>query len=481
MSSLQSSSWSDPSSLMFAEFEIYRDLGSKCSHARTWAIPLVTHEWLESCVLTWSHLSPALSPTYTISTGQQYGMSYPNSLGERGWTKEAIKRWADAEERKEERDKGRRSVEELIRLEEEEKRGEGMVMDEEGKSTEVEGDEDVEMETEEKQQNQVVKEVPVIEVRRQQSKEKPSSKTSLLEKGKEKEVAKPISKTKAKKPRTVEDQVMDVDRNEDESTPAPEPTRPRSRSKPVSNPAKPGSPPPFPARTETPEQPKRKKTSTTEPTKLSKETSKTNQDENGSSALSEAEDDDDDDEGSKSTSSSSSLPPSAKAMSKHFNQIDSHNLVQPGSKRAAAGKARAALHVAMEDKNKFELEQKSSAKKTGLGPRRSSQGLGPKEGGSSPIKKRKVKREEGSEDEDDLAKDVNDENEEEKPVIKKSRGKAKAKREITEDVEVDEDVPKKKAKVAVNKTLKNVTTQDGTTQEGAISSFDNPPRAKPVP
>lgn len=50
-------------------------------------------------------------------------MSYPNSLGEKGWTKEAVRRWADADERKEEREKGRRSVEELIRIEEEEKGG----------------------------------------------------------------------------------------------------------------------------------------------------------------------------------------------------------------------------------------------------------------------------------------------------------------------------------------------------------------------
>jgi len=446
--------------------------------------------------LTWSHLSPALSPTYTISTGQQYGMSYPNSLGEKGWTKEAVRRWADADERKEEREKGRRSVEELIRIEEEEKGGERMVMDE-GKSTEVEGEngdeDDVEMETKEKSikkpvkastvEEKVVKEVPVIEAP-PRSKEKSTSKKSLSEKGKEKEATKPISKTKLKKPRPLEDDVMDVDQVQDESTPAPESARPRSRSKPVPNPAKTVSPPPFPPRAETPEQPTRKKNSTAKPSKLSKETrpvesTKENQDENGSSALSEADDDDD---GSNSSSSSSNLPQSAKAMSKHFNQIDSHNLVQPGSKRAAAGKARAALHVAMEDKNKFELEQKSSAKKTGLGPRRSSQGLGPKEGASSPIKKRKVKREEGSdEDEDDLVKDVNDENEEEKPVIKKGRGKAKAKREITEDVEVEEEMPKKKAKVAVNKNLKNVTTQDGTTQEGAVSSFDNPPKAKPVP
>ncbi|GAA5876458.1 hypothetical protein JCM16303_003542 [Sporobolomyces ruberrimus] len=480
------------------------DIGSKCVHAKSWSIPLVTHLWLESCVLSWSLLSPALSPAYTIHSSSIEGTMFPTILGWRNWTKEAIQKWADSDERREEREHGRKGVEELEREEKERnaldaeegtrdqmendeeepvavvvekpiatKRGESAKVAREVEKMDVEEPE-VEQRPEgtpkdgveekkdarpasesPKKQTKNTKEIPVVEIVRQE-RMKPPSKT----------YGKGSPATAA--PVAPRDEAMDVDENEDVSTKSKAKEAPRARSK--SKSTKPPSPASRArARESTPERPAKK-------TKTSKARAK---EDNDSSALTDAEDGQDGEDSS--SSSEASPPPSAKAISKHFGQIDAHNLVQPGSKRAAAGKARAALHVAMEDKNQYEQEQKSSARKGGATRRRSSQG---RESGS-PSKKKKVKAEEpddeDSEGNESKAEEEEEEEEEEEPepepVVKKVRGKAK--RASTEDT-AEDSMPKKKAKV-VNKNLKAAQKEDTTTQEGVISSFDNPPRAKPAP
>lgn len=454
-------------------------------HAKSWSIPLVTHLWLESCVISWSLLSPALSPAYTISASAIEGTMFPTILGWKSWSKEAIRRWADSEEKREEREKGRRGVEELERDErdgddqdegeerEEEQPRDGMQIEEEQTYTtrDLEDQEqkmEVDDHDEAKDNNPDVPEAEAVEEGQEEKISERKAKEVAVADVPPLREAKPSSKTSSKKKQVekgptdtkVNSRADAVDMARNEEAPA------RSRSKSANA----TSPRPVPRDNKTPDRPV-KSTKSTKPVAVKE------QDDNDSSALTDDDDaGDKDEDGEGSSSSESSLPPSAKAISKHFNKIDAHNLVQPGSKRAAAGKARAALHIAMEDKNQFDQEQKSSAKKGAAATTRRRSGAG-RESGTPTKKRKRVKTEVATDDEADEEQADEEEAEEEdsKPVIKKGRGRAK--RASTVD-DGETAAPKKKAK-AVHKNLKNAKEENGATQEGAVSSFDNPPRAKP--
>ncbi|GAA6018796.1 hypothetical protein JCM11491_003452 [Sporobolomyces phaffii] len=440
------------------------DVGSKCSHAKQWAIPLVTHVWLEACVLAWDLVDPALAPAYTVHATAHGGTLFPTVLGSTPWTRAAIRAWAESDERRDEREHGSRSVAELERLERE--RDADMDLEERGADGDEGANEDEDDGGGFRPDDEDVKMKPVD---LDDAERRAAAGTSVGNGRGTATAVKPSAKTPSRAT------AMDVE------DAAPSPPRGTSKS------AKPPSPPPPPVREVTP--PAR----VAKPSKRTKARDAPRADGGDSSALTEDDQDDDKDNKSSSSSSSSSSsesspPPSAKQMSKHFNQIDAHNVVQPGSKRAAAGKARAALHVAMEDKNQFDQEQKSSARKAGGAGgagavrRRSSQGResgSPTKTTTATTKKRKIKAEASSDEEGD---NQEEEEEDTKPVIsKKARGKQKRASNggDDDDGEIVEAPKKKKAKV-VNNNLKTAQKEDATTQEGAVSSFDNPPKAKPL-
>ncbi|GAA5936722.1 uncharacterized protein JCM15063_001967 [Sporobolomyces koalae] len=421
------------------------DIGSKCEHAKTWSIPLVTHLWLESCILSWSFLSPALSASYLVSSSStEGGTLFPTILGSRAWTRDAIAKWNEMDARRDEREKGKKGVDEL-ELEEDERlndaRTSQSIRRPPSPAPRPPAPVRVVLETLEPDQSET------------NGTKRPRSITNTTSAELSKTAGESDSPVKPKA--TVREPISAA---QEEDVPAP----PRARSKSAV------AVEPVDVRKEPATTPTRQKPALENI-------------ENDSSALS----DNDDPDGSSSSTSSgrASPPPSAKAISKHFNLIDPHNLVQPGSKRAAAGKARAALHVAMEDKNQFELEQKSSARKggnvgagTGVTKKRLSQGRE----SHSPTKRRKVKKEEETNTSETELQELqaDQDQEDSKPVTKK--GRTKATRDSTDDT-TDSAPPVKRKKVA-NKALDKAVNADAlTTQEGgAVSSFDNPPNAKPA-
>lgn len=192
---------------------------------------------------------------------------------------------------------------------------------------------------------------------------------------------------------------------------------------------------------------------------------------------------------STSSQSTSDFPASANRLSKTFNQISNENLVVAGTKRGAAAKAAAKVAVAMADRNRFEQEQRSSAVK---GKKRASTASGLGGGASqgrsqSPTKRGKRGRSgtgSGTEAEREDDDDDEEEEEEKEPTPPPAPVKKAKKRVAKEDEGEDAPAPPAKKKKVEHKALKTVQASAGgagTTQEGgAVSSFDNPPKAKPV-
>ncbi|GAA5896329.1 hypothetical protein JCM6882_000985 [Rhodosporidiobolus microsporus] len=467
------------------------EYGSKVSHARSWSIPLVTHLYLEACILSWSLLSPSLHPSYTLSSASGNGAGgtasethFTTILGATGWTREGIREWAERDEVKEMRELALRGIDELQAENDrrEQVGGGGVVGGGEtprivglGIDADEDGDEAMlppppvmparapskpPREREERAQSTLfVSESvgprgasaapsPRIGAVTEKSKGREREKTAEPIRGgggKEKEKEKEASgkkSAKGKEPAKKAD-AMDVDGaadEEDDKVGALETPRVGGKSK--ANPRD-----------------KRKRSSTL------------------SSANSSSDDGD--------SSSDESLPPSAHRVTESFAKIDAANLVAVGSKRGAAAKARAALVDVMKDRNKFEQEQRSSHKKKN-GGRGSMAGLSQRS--ASPIKRGGGRDGEESEEEEE-------EEEDEQPAQKKKKRPAKEVEpkkaaDDSDDSNIEIAPPpakkKKKASKPESKALKAVQASAGgagTTQEGggAVSSFDNPPKAKPAP
>ncbi|GAA5969116.1 hypothetical protein JCM3765_002184 [Sporobolomyces pararoseus] len=480
-------------------------LGSKCLHAKNWNIPLCNHLWLESCVLSWQFLSPALSINYQVEQGGGGGTMFPTILGWRGWTKDAIDKWNLSEERKEERERASKSVDELEKEEEQARTIERMaqqeVVEEEEKDQMEIGEmmiddekENVQKEEEEEEEQakttsttKLEKVLPVQEKKRSSTKDQELVPVVDIVNNNNNDNNNKKKKISSKSKTTNGDD-DDKEQAQVRAREEVEPIRARSKSTKLVSPVRPPPPeeeeeqtPPVRSKSRTP----KKKSSKPLPAPPPADVVNGEKEEAESSALS------DDDSSSTSSSSSDEEKKPTPQMSKHFNQIDPHNLVPLGSRRAAAVRGQAKLHDVIEDKNKYDLEQKkknNSAKKGtgGGGARRSSQiGTTRGESGSPSKGKKKVKSEEEIESDLEM-NEGEEEEEEEKPVVqKKVRGKTKrASTEDGDDGDGDQKPMKKKQRV-VNKNLKSVKAGgggdgDSTTQEGgAISSFDNPPKAKP--
>ncbi|GAA6003002.1 hypothetical protein JCM10207_001937 [Rhodosporidiobolus poonsookiae] len=452
------------------------EFGNKVSYARQWSLPLVTHLWLEACLQTWSLLPPSLHPSYTLSgsssslagASETHFTSVVGAAGGAAWTRETIEAWAAREEVRAAREDALRKVEELE--EEAERQREstgGMEVDSEAAEGEEEREELVEAPS--KKEKEPVKETEKAKKRTERAQSSAVPDTLVTgdkpprSRSKSKEAAPPAKDTSKKGRQRASSRATNADADADamnvDAAPAPAPA-----------PAKP---------LETPRA--GKTTGKTKPTKRKRSGS-------ASSSLSSND---------SSSSSDESLPPSAKTMSRTFALISDDNVVLAGSKRGAAAKARAALVDAMKDRLKYEAEIKSSGKKKGHGG--ASQSQGQSQRGSSPRKKAADGGESG------------DEADEPEAVARKAAGKKRPPKEIVKEVEPDDDEhdehdelaappPKKKVKSAapqaakkkaqqqvdtaplVKKALKAARDAEATTQEGtagAVSSFDNPPKAKP--
>ncbi|GAA5971064.1 hypothetical protein JCM11641_004129 [Rhodosporidiobolus odoratus] len=512
------------------------EYGSKVSHARTWSIPLVTHLWLEACLQTWSLIPPSLSPAYILSSSSSSSSSAAQSggggggggasethfttiLGTTGWTRGMLEEWAERDEVSELREVAMRGVDELEReaeLEMEESArlyGEGEGEGEGGRDGRVSGgDVEMEVEVDHRQEEAVMPPPPPVAstsasaaaaATKKQSREARAQSTVLvsdtlaLAQGSEKQK----DKVKKGKQRAVdEDEDQDEEDQDQDENEGMDPVKSTSKAKKAktaatarsTSPVAQGGPskPPseiskatngaLPAPAETPKPAKKKIANA----------SKRKRGESGSSPLSS--------DHSSSSSSEASPPPSANRFKQTHASISSDNLVVRGRRNAAtaAGKK---LSVAMEDRNMFEAELKSSARKGKGGSQGDGIGMGRGRGrrSASPSKKKgtgKKKEEEDEEDEETggKEKDEGEEEEEAEELVKKSKKRPPKDVEpkSDDDDEPHPPPPKKKAKTATAKppaaapkALKVVQASAGgaTTQEGAVSSFDNPPRAKPVP
>ncbi|GAA5826527.1 hypothetical protein JCM11251_002412 [Rhodosporidiobolus azoricus] len=451
------------------------EYGSKVSHARSWHIPLVTHMYLEACILSWSLLSPTLHPSYTLSgtgtssfTGGASETHFTTILGSTGWTKDVIKKWADREEVRAMRAQALRGVDELEaeRLREIEPVT-GLGIDVDGIGGKEDGDDEDEA---------MLPPLPVAPVRA---------------------TSRPLREDRAHSTLLVSESIAPRGLSTAPSTVHVAPTSEREKT------AEPSRPPPKGRedKEKSVEKKSNKPSSTTNGRRKSADTmdvddggeeevrdrpgrletpraggkSKANPPDKRkrSSTLSSADSSSGDDDGS--SSSDESPPPSAHRVTESFAKIDAANLVAVGSKRGAAAKAKAMLADAMLDRNKYEAEQRSSHKKKN-GGRNSNIGGDLSQRSASPSKK-------GG------ARCGRAESEEDQPAQKKKKRPAKEITPKAEDDDGDVDIappPAKKKKQAESKPLKVVQASVGgavTTQGtgGAVSSFDNPPRAKPVP
>ncbi|KAK4057178.1 regulator of Ty1 Transposition [Microbotryomycetes sp. JL221] len=186
---------------------------------------------------------------------------------------------------------------------------------------------------------------------------------------------------------------------------------------------------------------------------------------------------------SDSSSSSSSLdePPSATAITRAYTIIDTENIVLGGTRRLAAVKGAAKLADLMPDANRFALEQKSnSAHKKRKRLSTNVVGSGGVDVGGSLKKIGKRNQAHDDDDDDDTSESEQDEPEGLTKKVRSMTKLDKRRKNVTTQNEDDQD----KETIQKNKKLKgrlNQIQQTGTTQQSGdqISSFDNPPHAKP--
>lgn len=447
------------------------EYGSKVQHARTWGLPLVTHLWLEALILEWRFIPPSTHSSYLLPLASSFGASSTNFaaiLGDTAYTRDSIAKWAERDEVQQMRKEALRPVEELERLEREEEerrraklaqRAEAIAQeegedesDDEQSVVEAEGAADgAADEVDDAARNLPTppdqpRKPPVSTTAPPKPPRQLSTAVGDTLDGRAEPVAGP-SKERSKTPHdpraapakvrpTVKDDLMDVD---GEAEAMVTPARP---AKPV------------------------KKTAAKDSTAASKPINGANgKKRQRSSSLSSA---------SSSTSDEDDLPQPAKAMRKTFAQISDENLILGGTKRGAAAKARQALAVAIEDRNAFEKELKSSGRKKKYGE---ALGGASRRRSRSPTKKA-THDGDGSDDE-----------EEDEPESSAPKTKVKAKRPSKEEEEEDEiERPKKKPKSAADvvkagakSAVKALQASAGATntQDGVVSSFDRPPHGKP--
>lgn len=236
---------------------------------------------------------------------------------------------------------------------------------------------------------------------------------------------------------------------------------------------------------------------------------------------------------STSSSSGDSSPPPPTSITRTFTLIDQENIIIGSSRRAAAGRATALLAQQMPDAIKFAQELKSSGHKKRRRLSSHQQSSQPQRTGN----KRADESGDDDDDDDDDDEEEDDEADEPRAVVEKGVGRTGKKGPVKraappvratssrnesdndnddDDDEADERAAngrgsddddeddgdssaiapskkRKKTKVAAvtpksrvvatgakkGSRLAQVTQGETTTQEGAVSSFDNPPKGKP--
>lgn len=403
------------------------EFGAKVKHAQQWNIPVVTHVWLENCISEWTLIPAGASRSFLPSVNP--ATNFMTLLGHTELKREAVKKWAALPRSIEARDDALKPWEDEVEPEREE--DEPVEMEVDG-AVEAFGDVEA-MEVEEPER------VQQIEFDDDDDDEPEVVVPKAKGKGKAKEVAPPKSKATATKkdkpkPKSKDPSVLRSNGGPSPRDPVPGPSK---KKKAAPTPAPETSEPDTESDEEHDVPPKASTSAATPivaPTAASRRTAV-------SSVLTSAE---------SSSSSEEEFTPK--------NIFTGNNLVV--GKRGAASQAAKKLETQMQDANRFAIEQRASS-----GKKRRRE--------SHPHVK-----EEGDDDDEDGEEDEDEREDVKRKVVKKERER------VVPPSSMEKPVLKRKKAPATKKVLaKSVIGRSGVadadTQEGAISSFDNPPHAAP--
>ncbi|GAA6004207.1 uncharacterized protein JCM10292_007290 [Rhodotorula paludigena] len=516
------------------------EFGAKVMHARQWHIPLVTHLWLEALVLEWRLLPPSSHPAYVLSPSTSAPTNFMTLVGDSGYTLEGLRRWAARDENREahrratrpvdeleadewarERARERRGESERAREMEEAKRAEGEARE---RARAARGEEEEEEEEEGRARDGGRRASVVADSRPPEARPARMLLDDHDDDDEDEGLPSPARvharapKAKEKTPAPVE-QPASKDKDKGKSTAAVSKAASSNTLRQVSTDDVEGTRRPAVVAqadkmdVDGEDGADRDRLTTPRPVKGQKRFPK-DKDRRTTSSLSDLDSDDgdkpvvlggngketkqkpvkkqsvsarSDSEDESSTSSSDDLPPSANAIRKTFAQISDENLVLAGSKRGAAAKAAALLADAIRDRNAYEKELKSSGRKGGAAGHAGAGGVG------SSAARRRSRSPRKPLEECEAPTSDGDEGDEPETVVKKGKAAATAKgakrgakalkaEEADDADELSLEQPqKKKAKTAAAapKGKVKAVQASATTQEGAVSSFDRPPNAKP--
>ncbi|KAL8291971.1 hypothetical protein RQP46_001437 [Phenoliferia psychrophenolica] len=417
------------------------EFGQKVKHAKQWGVPIVSHCWLENCISEWAYINPSSAAAFAPRAAPN--TNFMTLLGHTELKKDAIKKWSLLPKSVEAREQALMPPE----------MHDNHPVDEPEPEHEHE-DEVVQMEVDAaaaafKDEDEVA---PMdVDPEREQDQEDASPIPAPKPNGKGKSKEVPPKKTKPVVPKVKQEVIeIDDDEDEDDSTPAPAAPLPKPRRKQATSPAARKQKSAPAARDETGSDSDRGKPVVVVPRtapKASTSAAPASVKPNGkaravSSALTALS----------THSSSGSSDDDEKAEHTPSQRIDFQNKVPVTGKRSAATQAAKRLAEQMPDANRFAKEIKTSGKKR----RRSSQVR---------QKSANASDDESSEDSDD-ARDA-------------ARQKS-AKIASTSTAKPDSKPKKAPAKKSALKTAVGRSAAATTvTQDGAISSFDNPPHAAP--
>ncbi|KAM0789281.1 hypothetical protein ACM66B_000121 [Microbotryomycetes sp. NB124-2] len=464
------------------------EYGEKVRHAKSWHIPLVSHLWLEACILEWSFVDPGSSSVYLADSSST--TFFTSILGNTSLSRGALDKWSARDEIVEAKE---RVLSELAKLEE------------------GEPDED--------QDDDEFLQVPFEAPEEVDAIDEGDKVAEVVEDEKEQEPVVIKRRPTLTKKRKVPSLVSEEDDDDDEAKPK---AVKRKIEQPSRTSSKTASASPAPAAVKVDGGKAKVKVVTVQVTTTTKHGSQQNgngqkrrkspspdADRGSSSPLSEQEDESSDEQTKKasdtaaldtkpistpqrqqtkkrrkqraaSSSSGSSgsddEPPSSTAITRAYTIIDAENIVVHGSRRAAAVLGAKKLANLMPDANKFALEQKSSAVKKRKRVSNAGAGLGHKRGAGG------AHRDSDDDDEDDVSAD-----DEPAGMVKKKSKKVAQRRKSVEtghdngsdDGDLKTETSKKPNSVAKGRLAQVQQTGTTTQQSGQVSSFDNPPRGKP--
>ncbi|KAI5479354.1 BRCT domain protein Brc1 [Pseudohyphozyma bogoriensis] len=416
------------------------EFGAKVKHAKQWKVPLVTHLWLEACILEWSYIDPITSPRYQSSSNEAT-VNFMTVLGSTAMSPKNVEAWAARDDVKKEREAATLSLEPFEEevMEEDSRETEPQETSGDGEAMEVEAA--VEPEREEEEEEEEEDEEPEPEPTPAKKVRKVKLESASPPKRRQKTVDMEVDEedvggaNPTSEPEVPEPDTADEDESEAEVSPTAKKGKGKGKEvatpKGASNRVRKSAPQrKISRKSEDVDEDDESSPERDDPPKKQKSKPKPEPEPEEDSELSTAA-------SSSASSSSEEEPPSSK-------RIDWYNEIPVVGKRGAATAAAAKLKEQMPDANKFaqELARQNSKKRY-------------------------------SHSQSQRTREDTTEEPEPEPLKKKEKKKRKS-----SSSDEEEEEPKKKVK-AVKKPIDKKLQSTMETASGGVSSFDNPPHAAP--